>query len=284
MAVSIWLTGTCVTFADLGLPLTVSRFIPALSALRQEQEAAAFGRFFFRPLLMSAALVSVIFLALALFGAQWLRQTAGLHFFEGTNDSIWFAIAAVFAAQAVGNYGLAQLRGEQRFVDAARLSSLFLLVQLIGMAVGSVLNGAEGALFGYASGSFATFGTAWTLLRGDRTLDAALKARAWRFSLGAWWVGIVAAIVWSRTEIAFLDYWRGPAQTGHYAVALTLAQLASQAPLLMTGGLLSFFTERYALADRAGLRRAFLASTRFFGFVLLPTCFGMAAITPVMLP
>jgi O-antigen/teichoic acid export membrane protein len=109
------------------------------------------------------------------------------------------------------------------------------------------------------------------------------RARA-STALASWGVGLIAAIVWSRTELAFLNHYRGAHEAGLYSVANTLATVATQAPLLMTGGLLALFSQLFAVGDKAGLKRAFASAVRFMSFLIFPACFGMAAIAPALVP
>ena len=56
VALAIWLIGTLVTICDLGLPMTVARFLPDLNARAQKDEATRFAPAFFLPLLATTAL------------------------------------------------------------------------------------------------------------------------------------------------------------------------------------------------------------------------------------
>jgi len=284
VSMGIWLAGTAVTFADLGLPLTVSRFIPEQAARDRGFDARGFASFFFRRVLSTTALVAAVCALLAFGGAEWLRNHVRFSILSGSADTIWLVIGAVFVAQAIGNFGLATLRGEQRFHQAAKLTGLGLPVQLAAMGFGALTVGAEGALLGYATGCLATAGAALALTRAPMNVPGDLKERCWRFAVNSWIVGIISTIVWSRVEIGFLDYWRGGREAGLYAVAYTLSMLAQQGPLFMVAGLLPHFSERYAMGDLEGLREAYSSAMRFLGLLLFPACFGMAAITPVLLP
>lgn len=283
VALAIWIVGTAVTLCDLGLPLTVARFMPELAARGQEAEARAFASAFFLPLLATTLALVLVCAFLYLFHDSLIALVKALPFDNETN-AIWAALGALFALQAVGNYGLAQLRGAQRFDLAARLSTLSLFVQLAGVAVGASLFGVPGALVGYGGGSALLAVYALARIRPRGTIPADLRRRAWSFAAASWGVGLIAAIVWSRTEIAFLNHWRGPAEAGLYSVANTLALVATQAPLLMTGGLLAHFSEQWAVGDRALLQQSLASALRFMAFLIFPACFGMAAVAPAIVP
>ncbi|WP_162150820.1 lipopolysaccharide biosynthesis protein [Methylosinus trichosporium] len=284
VAIGIWLTGMAVTFADLGLPLTIARFTPELMAQGEMAYAEEIGPYFFRPILFSTTIVVGLFGELALGGAQWFRENLRLNVLSESPDSIWLVIAFIFAVQALNNFGLSVLRGRQSFDVAAKLTAISLPLQLVATGAGCFYAGAEGALVGYAMGSIACAGLALQYARRTTGLPENLRQRAWRFAVNNWGVGLISVIVWSRLEIGFLDYWRGAKEAGLFAVSYTLCNLAAQAPLLMTGGLLPLFAERHALRDRRGLCDAYASAIRFVALLLFPACFGMAAIAPLFLP
>lgn len=283
VALGIWIVGTLVTVCDLGLPITIARFMPDLEARAQQDEADNFARSFFPAVLATTALGAAGFLALWRFAPAidaWLPALP----FDGMPQSVWLALAILFVLQAIGNYGLSRLRGAQKFDAAARLSSISFLVQLGGVAVGGYFFGATGALTGYGGGSLLLAIHTILHIRPGGRIDPELKKRAWRFSFASWGVGLIAAIVWSRTELAFLNHYRGAHEAGLYSAANTLATVATQAPLLMTGGLLALFSQLFAVGDKAGLKRAFASAVRFMSLLIFPACFGMAAIAPSLVP
>lgn len=283
VALGIWIVGVLVTICDLGLPITVARFVPDLEARDEHEAAESFAPAFF-PTLLATTVLGATLLGLVWAFAGVLPPSFDFLPFDDQKPIIWLSLAALFLLQAIGNYGLAKLRGQQRFDEAARLTSISFFIQLAGVAAGGLAFGPPGALVGYGGGSLLLALHALSHTRPGARIDAELKARAWKFSLASWGVGLIAAIVWSRTELAFLNHFRGPKEAGLYSAANTLAMVATQAPLLMTGGLLALFSELYAVGDAAGLRRAFESAVRFMSFLIFPACFGMAAIAPSLVP
>ena len=284
VALALWIAATAVTLGDLGLPLTVARFLPDLGARGREADGEALGRVFFFPVLVTT-LVGVAAAAVLFLFADGLRDRFGIGIpFEFLPRATWLAIGAVFAAQALGNYGMSLLRGEQRFRLAAALSVAAFCLQVASVAFGSYWFGVDGALVGFAAAGVLPAFVVLQRLARRGVLPAELRQRAWHFARHSWGVGLISTIVWSRTELAFLSHWRGAEEAGFYAVAITLSLVATQLPSLATGSLLALFSERHGLGDRAGLQRAFAKSARFMGLLLFPACFGMAAVAPVLLP
>ncbi len=64
VALGIWIVGTLVTFCDLGLPITVARFVPDLEARAQHDQAGNFARAFFPAVLATTALGAAGLLAI----------------------------------------------------------------------------------------------------------------------------------------------------------------------------------------------------------------------------
>ncbi len=82
----------------------------------------------------------------------------------------------------------------------------------------------------------------------------------------------------------FLQRYWGSETVALFTVAFAFSALASQGPLLLTGGLLPYFTQSYARRDSAQTRAAYAAATRVLAFLLFPTCFGLAVLLPTLLP
>jgi O-antigen/teichoic acid export membrane protein len=282
VALALWIAGTAVTLGDLGLPLTVSRFLPDLHARGRNADADALGRNLAFPILLTTLVGFCIALMLFVFGDA--LRAHGLLPFENLSPTTWLAIGIVFTAQAIGNFGMSLLRGAQRFRLAAYLALAALCLQVVCVALGSRWFGVDGALFGYAAAGLLPGFVALRRNTARRPLDREIKRRAWTFALHSWGAGLIAAIVWSRTEIAFLGQSRGAEEAGYYAVAVTLSMLATQLPTLATGSLLALFSERYGINDHEGLQRAYAKAMRFMALFSFPAALGMAAITPVLLP
>lgn len=290
VALAIWIAGLAVTLGDLGLPMTLARFMPDLSARGADRAARAFPAAFFAPVLATTALGAVFCATLYLLHDR--LGGARLMPFRDQPSVVWVGVGVLFAVQAIGNYGAAALRGAQRFDLAARLAVASFLIQIAGVAVGGTMFGPVGALIGYGAAALLPALYALARIRPQRAvrpgdagaLDPDLRRRAWSFAAASWGVGLIAAIVWSRTELVFLEMFRGAREAGLYSAANTLALAATQGPLLMTGGMLAHFAEQWARGDRAKLQESFAASVRFTAFLLFPACLGMAAIAPTLVP
>jgi O-antigen/teichoic acid export membrane protein len=90
--------------------------------------------------------------------------------------------------------------------------------------------------------------------------------------------------VWSRIEIFFLQNAKGAEAVGLFSASLTLSNLAAQGPILLTAGLLPYFAASFGRGALDKMRETYATATRVLAFVVLPACFGLAAIMPEALP
>jgi O-antigen/teichoic acid export membrane protein len=111
-----------------------------------------------------------------------------------------------------------------------------------------------------------------------------IRVRASRYALYAWAGALSSAFVWSRAEVFFLNRSAGSAAVGLFSVGVTLANLASQGPMLLTAGLLPYFAQAFGKGALAEMREAYASATRVLAFLVFPACFGMAAVLPTLLP
>jgi O-antigen/teichoic acid export membrane protein len=88
---------------------------------------------------------------------------------------------------------------------------------------------------------------------------------------------IVAAVFLTRPEIVFLQEFRTSEAVGYYAVATSLANLALQLPMQLTGSLVPYYA---AHSEKNGSLSSDLLVTviRNFAYLTLPMSFGLSAV------
>ncbi len=277
MAYALWTASVAANVADLGVSAALARFLPELGGAGRLPEAEGVAAYLFRPLVGASAVVLSSFVLYA--GWQW--QTAGAGDVE---PALWLIIGCTTALLALTGFCYGRLRGMQRFDRLALLAILSLVVQLAGVALGSIVGGVIGAMAGCCAGlvlpaAYAVFG----LPRGRPVADE-LRRRVRVYALYAWGGGLVSVFVWSRIEIFFLQHARGAEAVGLFSVSLTLSSLATQGPILLTAGLLPYFATSFGRGALDEMRDAYATASRVLAFLVCPACFGMAAIMPAALP
>ncbi|MFZ3377192.1 MAG: lipopolysaccharide biosynthesis protein, partial [Chthoniobacterales bacterium] len=119
---------------------------------------------------------------------------------------------------------------------------------------------------------------------GSPGLPVQLRNRLFRFTTFSWASTLANELVWARLEMAFLGHFWGSGAIGLYSVGFTLASLATQGPLLLTGGLLPYFAEAISSNRLERATTRLQTAMRLVAFFVLPMCFGMAALIPELLP
>ncbi|GLS42677.1 lipopolysaccharide biosynthesis protein [Methylobacterium brachythecii] len=275
IAYALWLVTLAVTFADFGIFQSLTRYLPELTAGGDDADALGLAAYLLRPCLALAALGGAIF--------AWLGFKA-----DGPSpDSlarIWWLIGLLFTTQLVSNFGLGFLRGMQRFDAAAKLTLGSLLMQLVAVTAGAHFDGAEGALLGYCAGGLLPIAAVIRIGTHGARISPDLRRRTLRFALYAWAGALTTTLIWSRLEIFFLQRYQGSEAVALFTVGFTFSNLASQGPLLLTGGLLPYFAESYGQRATDRTRSAYATATRIMAFLLFPSCLGLAAILPALLP
>jgi O-antigen/teichoic acid export membrane protein len=280
VAFFIWLVTTSVTIFAAAIPFVIARFIPEMMARGEGEQAAALVARLFKPLVLLIAIPCLAFLTYSV----WIYFLGAGERLYTQNPLAYVLVACCCVAQAVGDYARARYRGYQQLDKLASIVILSVGLQILIVAAGSLLFGVPGALCGYLVGSGLP---ALFLARGLRTnafVDPELLRRVRRFARFRWASEILAAFVWARIEIVFLQGYVDHASVGLLSVGMTLANLAVQGPLMMTWGLLPKFAEHFGNSQTIAASEAYATSTRFMALVAFPACFGLAALLPELLP
>jgi O-antigen/teichoic acid export membrane protein len=242
----------------------------------------AFVSYLFLPFALVTGATFLFFAVVAFFSSDH-PEVSKLVGFEATPERL-LLVGALYAAQAFSNFGVGYLQGMQRFADLAKVYILTMIVQISIVLIASWYMGADGAILGYAVGiAIAAFVPLRAIGR-SRDIPVDLRQRLHTFAAYSWASTLASAFIWARPEMAYLNFYWGAHAVGLYSVGFTLASLAIQGPMLLTGGFLPFFSE-YSRSDRTEeLQRMLRGGTRMLAIVTLPMCFGMAALIPELLP
>ena len=280
---ALWLITITTTVADLGVPASLARYLPELTASGQSEEAAGLTATLFR-----RYVVSIMGLALSVAGVAvwiWLRQpSTDVEQSVTGNPFTVLLIGLCCAGQGLAAFAIGYHKGMQRFDDLARITMASVLVQIAATALGSHFFGVDGALAGNAAGNVLMAASAIKAGEGTGRASPDLTARVNRYAMFTWAAGAAAAFAWARIEVVFLERSWGHESVGLFMVGLTLSSMAVQGPMLLTTGLLPFLTERFGENAIDKMREAYATGTRLMAFMLFPACFGTAAIMPGLLP
>ena len=277
VAFAMWLAMVAAAIVDLGVQASLARYLPELTAGNRLDAANWLTGMLWRWLAGGCLVALCGFVAWAF----WRWRDGGL---PAADAVMWGLVGLACALQALAGFTFGYLRGVQRFDRLALLTIVFLVCQLVGVAFGAICFGATGAVGGYCAGSLVPAAASLRYARQSGTACPELAARVRRYALYAWAGSLSGAFVWSRAELFFLDRSTGSAAVGLFTVAVTLANFASQGPMLLTGGLLPYVAANFGRGAVGEMKEAYAAATRVLAFLVLPACFGMAALLPTALP
>ena len=277
VAFAMWVAMVAAAVVDLGVQASLARYLPELTAAGRADAARWLAGLLWRWLAGACVIALAGFVAFAL----WRWQHGSL---SATEATMWGLVGLACVLQALTGFTFGHLRGIQRFDRLALLTVVFLVCQLGGVALGAVYFGATGAVAGYSAGSAVPAALSLRHARPAGTPCSELGTRVRRYALYAWAGALSGTFVWSRAELFFLERSTGSAAVGLFTVAVTLANLASQGPMLLTAGLLPYFAANFGKGAVGEMKAAYAAATRVLAFLVLPTCFGLAALLPVALP
>lgn len=272
IAFSLWLATTGALVAELGTGVILLRMLPQLRA--QGYDAArrrGFAAFLVTPTLISTVILAVLYW-LVFLGSEELHWAK-------TAPSIALVTGILFVIQSVGAFTKNYLIGEQRLDTFVKLTTVASVLQLVTVLGGALLYGVEGALIGYAAGQFVLFLYTLRIIfqRRDRCDVPTKFLMSSSLVLSAEFV--IDSIFLNRIEILFLQQFWSVQLVGFYAVSLSLANLALQLPVQLTGSLLPYYSQRRHSDDGSLSAEVFSGVIRALSYITLPMSFGLAAIS-----
>jgi O-antigen/teichoic acid export membrane protein len=271
IAFAIWLTGAGSLIAELGTGVTLQRILPQLR----------FGGYTdierrgFSAVLAWAVTASTILLALGYALLAWYFEDLD---WMDTAPAIVLVTGVLFVVQSVGSFSKNYLIGEQRLGAFFRLSTASAILQLLAVGIGAWYWGVLGALAGYVAGQILVFFSTLRILA-TRPRKCGVDIRLLATSSSIIMIEfVVTAVFLARPEIAFLQWFRDTETVGYYAVALSLANLALQLPIQLTGSLMPYYSSHLAANSGELPASIFRAVLRNFAYLTLPMSLGLAAV------
>jgi O-antigen/teichoic acid export membrane protein/pimeloyl-ACP methyl ester carboxylesterase len=276
VAFSLWLVVTGASIAELGSSITLLKTLPQLNVQGYDSKR----RMGFASILVTFMLFSTVVL-LGLYGIFFLSSEE-MHWAE-TAPSVALVTGALFFIQAIGSFVKFYLIGEKRLGDFFKLTVGVSILQLGGVAIGAVLYGVEGVLIGYALGQLVFFVATMPILLTKRDrCDISLSVLA-SSSVIISTQFLIDSVFINRLELLFLQQFWSVEMVGYYAIGLSVANIALQLPIQMTGSLLPYYSEqRHNSKDSTLPVEVFAAVTRSMAYIIMPMSFGLAAISGVL--
>lgn len=274
IAFSLWLALTASLVAELGTGVTLMKILPQLKVKGfSEEQRRGFASRMLRPILLSTVIFLVVYA-----GVNWLAEHE--HWAE-TAPTVVVITGLLFFIQSIGSFSKNYLIGEQAMVTFFRITAAAGGLQLIGVVLGTVFFGLEGALGGYIGGHIIQFVYSLRILRSKPDPCGVSTRYLINSSFLLSLEFFLNSVFLTRLEYLFLQQYQGIATVGLYAAAASLANLAIQLPTQLTGSLLPYYSEQLEESESAKLPASvFEGVVRSLSYVTLPMSFGLAAIAP----
>jgi O-antigen/teichoic acid export membrane protein len=276
-AFALWLVSLIGAVTNLGVYTSLTRYLPELKSYNDARRLTCLLLLPYVGIILSVALFAAILITRNL---DWVHQTVTPLVHVSVH-----VIVCLYVVQSLASFGLGYLIGRQEFHIVAALAIVSNLLQFPLVIGGGLKWGVDGVLWGYIAGALPFAVLCMSLIFWRPSLPTQLRKRLFRYATYSWAATLANELVWARLEMAFLSYLWGSTAVGLYSVGFTLASLATQGPLLLTGALLPYFAE--AMSDIHRMERAKImlqSAMRLIAFFVLPLCFGVAAIVPEILP
>jgi O-antigen/teichoic acid export membrane protein len=273
IAFALWLSLTGALIAELGTGVTLLRILPQLRLQGYDEVARrGFASRLARPIVISTVVLLTLY---------------SIVYWEPGDDH-WASLAPItlfitgilFFVQSIGSATQNYLIGEQRLGSFFRLTIIASIFQLAIVLAGALAFGIAGALVGYVAGQVVLFVYTMRILATPRNACGIGIRYLVGSSLLLSAEFIVDSIFLNRLELLFLEHFHGMEVVSYYAVALSLANLALQLPIQLTGSLLPYYSEHLETNRTDKLPIAvFSGVVRSIAYLTLPMSFGLAAIS-----
>ena len=225
-----------------------------------------------------AVATSLLALAILAYGA-WLELTG-----RADTGLIWLATAALFLSYAYSTMSLGAAQGLGHFRASSLNTAIGCLLQPFFVALGALVLGPAGAIFGHAVRHLPQALALRKYLAPAADGTAAVTPPIMAYARNAWLSGGLSALLGSRVELAVIGLFFNLTAVGHYAIAATMAGMVIQLSYFLVAPLVPLFSRHADRGDHAALASAYQRSLLGLAMVLAPICFGGAAIAPVLIP
>ena len=277
IAFSAWLSLSGTMIAGLGTDVIMMRTLPQLKfagidALRRRGFASYLGW----AVVCATAILLFFYIIFCLESEE--------HHWASTAPVVLEITGILFITQSIGMLSINYLISEQRPAGFLRLTLVSSTAQILIVLCGALIYGVAGALVGYIAGQVIFFVYSLRILfthrdRCDQTPRDLIKI-SFVLSIQI----IVESIFLNRIELLFIQQSHGVREVGFYAIGLSLANLALQLPVQLTGSLLPYYTEQIKSSGNGKLPiHMFEDVVRSLAYIALPMGFGVAAVSSGLL-
>lgn len=275
VAFGLWVAMTASTVANLGVPAILTRYMPTYDC--PGNPGGGLARAVLKRFAVPFALTT-----LALIGyVAWTMQNGAVSEYS---PGVWAMIIFLFIAYGLAAVAEAAARGLNRFDETTRLAFYGCLIQVPLIIVGAYFFGIVGALAGYVVRHVPQAFRLLHYIRKRPEPGTYVQDKMRAHGRNDWFSDVVGLLVWGRIEILFIGLYFSTTEIGYYAAGLTLAGLVVQLPTQMVAALTPHIGRHHDNRDVARINQTYQRVMRWLTILIVPVCFGGAAIMPVLLP
>lgn len=274
----MWLVGISALLATGGLPSAVTRYV---AEHYRDRPRAAIG--LYRHLVKLEALLAAGFTVAVIGYAAFVAESSTFPY---------YAAAAYLFPVAIARLQAAALAGVQAYRELAIVGLVTNAIGF-GLSVAAVVSGVgiPGLLLAQAAAATVQVLLFARMLRPYFNPSAAqpgdevegLNTRALRYARTIFFVLLIDAVVWQKSEVIFLRIFSTPEQIAFYSLAFTITYSLMQVPVVMSNVLFPFFAESAGRDNLNTVRRGFRFSVKFLALLAFPIGGFIAACSPALI-
>ena len=279
LSILSFLSSTIILITGLALPTALTKFASEKLGKNQTEEAASVQKTVTKTVL---ALSLTGFITLILFSNQLSQFLLGSSIHANLIIlmlvyTLFFSIITLFKSTLQALY---------LFGKMATVTLIFIIVSRTTAVILATLNmGLDGVLIGYITGSLVALAVAVCFLRGKlpkTTYNTPLKPIL-TFSLPLF-LSSLTLLILNRADIVIITAMtRDYSLTGIYYIALNSVSVLSILWIPVTTTIFPALSARHGLKKPEDITNILKTSSRYLIYIILPSCLGLAVISPTAL-
>lgn len=279
LSILSFLSSTIILITGLALPTALTKFASEKLGKNQTEEAASVQKTVTKTVL---ALSLTGFITLILFSNQLSQFLLGSSIHANLIIlmlvyTLFFSIITLFKSTLQALY---------LFGKMATVTLIFIIVSRTTAVILATLNmGLDGVLIGYITGSLVALAVAVCFLRGKlpkTTYNTPLKPIL-TFSLPLF-LSSLTLLILNRADIVIITAMtRDYSLTGIYYIALNSVSILSILWIPVTTTIFPALSARHGLKKPEDITNILKISSRYLIYIILPSCLGLAVISPTAL-
>jgi O-antigen/teichoic acid export membrane protein len=277
VAMALWLVFLTTAVSDVGITGTLSRFVAEYAEGDGPGTAPLFAAYLLRLLLL--AIAGGLILTAGILWLYWGDIVT--KYAAGQEQALVFCglVLCCFVVHMLFAFAFQFLRGLRQFKTITYFALAGSVLQIVGVAAGSLYYGVNGALVGYIVFSLPMiFGLRRVPLFGASPRPEAARTMR-HYGLTLYFAFLFSPLLWVRADLLIVDQAVGEQGVGLFAAAGTIAALLLHVCSTLCHALLPNIVH-VAKSDRAAFERASRIAVRLTLALLLPACLIAAAAAP----